>query len=350
MGIINIMVMKFFLRLLNKLYSHLLCVVLLIATMLLMSCEDDNVGEYKLSGNIESLITDNSYDFEVTNADEHIIFTPYISANFKIWGLSLKQVEYYLDGTLYDIEDKSPYTLSIDKTTLATGKHSIKARMNFVGEMCDDIVREKESNFIVSSSGAITKRHGDFYMNFNYVTNGEYLMFTPELLAERSSEGCAMDEVKYYWDGKLVATETAAPFTLRYLVNEEKGTVHTIDVTITYHNKDNSKLTYNYVHTGYKIYDDNEEYIGWSTKSAYKDYVNGETLSLVARLYKGNVKDGNYSIEFYLDGKLIGRSETFPYTLDHTLAELTFGNHVIMAKMTINGKQSTSEKTITITK
>ena len=62
----------------------------------------------------------------------------------------------------------------------------------------------------------------------------------------------------------------------------------------------------------------------------------------------------DFEIEFYIDGKLIGHSTSFPYTLDYTLSDLKIGTHTITGKTISKYKDYTtsgsSDKTIIITK
>lgn len=322
----------------------------------LISCEDKNVGDFVLTGNIESLIPKNSYDLKQTTTDDgqYIVFTPNLHSNFEYWGLTLEKVEYYLDGTLYAIKQTLPCELILAKDDITIGNHTMKAQMTIVGEACDDAILEIEKEFNVSDYGHISELHGDFYINYNYVGQGDQLVVTPELLVERSSEGCTIDEVKYYWDGVLIATETSTPFTLRYQVNEEVGSIHNLEATIYYHDYKNHNLTLRWGYSGYTIYSEDDDFFTWTIKSSRNNYINGETVSLIAKLFKGKNVTTNHEIEFYLDGELIGQSSSFPYTLDYKLSDLSIGTHTITGKCISkegdNVSSTSNDKVIIITK
>ena len=127
-----------------------------------------------------------------------------------------------------------------------------------------------------------------------------------------------------------------------------------LNMIIYYHDDNNSSLTYNWMLSSYKIYDVTDGFISWNIKSRRNDYVNGETISLIAKLFKGADVDTNFEIEFYFDDELIGKSSSFPYTLDYKLSDLSIGSHKITAK-SINKydnytSSSTENETIVIVK
>lgn len=320
------------------------------------SCKDENVGNFVLTGNIESLIPENAYSLEQTTTDDgrYIVFTPKLHSNFEYWGLTLEEVEYYLDGILYSTERTLPCELMLIKDNIGIGNHIVKAKMTVIGEACNDAILEIDDEFNISDQGHVSERHGDFYIDYNYVGVGGQLIITPELLVERSSEGCVVDEVKYYWDGTLISTKTIAPFTLQYQVNEEVESTHSLEVTIYYHDNKSENLTLGWGYSEYKIRSEDDDFLTWTIKSSRNDYINGETISLVAKLFKGKNVTKSHEIEFYFDGELIGQSSSFPYTLDYKLSGLSIGTHTITGKCISkegdNVSSTLGDKTIIITK
>lgn len=331
-------------------------IALAVFSFVFISCGDiEDEGEFKLTGNIEHLIPDGSYSLKKTNTNDgqYILFTPYLNSNFEYWGLTLKQVEYYIDDVLYKTETKQPCELMINKDDMEAGNHKLKAMMTIVGEDCEDVILEKEDVFYISSTGSVSERHGEFYIDYNYVTQGDELVITPELLVARSSEGCKINEVRYYWDGSLISTATSSPYALNYKVDAESGTSHEIKLVIRYQDKYSNNLTYNWSFSNYKIYTADDSFGTWNVKSIRNDYVNGETLSLTAKLFKGSNVKKDYEVEFYLDNKIIGKSSNFPYTLDYKLVNLSKGSHKVKGKIITKEDDSTSsqsnEETIIIT-
>lgn len=339
----------------TKIYNSILFAFMVLTTLGLVSCEDDNVGEFKLTGNIEHLIPGGSYDLAktVTDDGQYIVFTPELNDNFEYWGLTLKQVEYYIDDALYKTETALPCELMINKSDIEVGTHKLKAVMTVIGDDCDDVVLEKEDVFYISSTGSMSERHGEFYIDYNYVVKGDELVVTPELLVARSSDGCKIDEVRYYWDGSLIFTAASSPFTLKHKINAEDGSSHEIKLVIKYHDRYSDNLTYNWSFSNYKIYTADDSFCTWNIKSIRNDYKNGETISLIAKLFKGANVRKNYEVEFYLDNKIIGKSSTFPYTLDYELNNLSKGSHSIEGKIITKDGDSTisqsNKETIIIT-
>lgn len=333
----------------------ILCTVVSLIALTLFSCEDNNVGEFVLTGNIEHLIPDDSYNLKKTTTSDgqYIIFTPNLNSNFEYWGLTLKQVEYYIDDVFYKTETAQPCELMINRDDMEIGNHKLIAQMTIVGETCDDVILKKEDVFYISSNGALSERHGDFYINYNYVTKGEELVITPELLVARSTDGCKIDEVKYYWDGTLISTSKSSPYDLRYKVEEGNGSSHEINVVITYHDEFSNNLTYNWNYSNYTVRTAGDYLLTWDIKSRRNDYMNGETVSMIAQLFKGSNVKMNFEVEFYFDDRLIGKSSSFPYTLDYKLEKLAKGSHIIKGKIVTKEDDSTlsqsSEKTIIIT-
>ena len=334
---------------------HIVCIIMLLTTFAISSCEDDNVGEFVLTGNIEHLIPEGTYDLNKTETigGQYIVFTPDLNTNFEYWGLSLKQVDYYIDDVFYTSETTSPWEIMIDKNEMVKGNHKLRAEMTIIGQACDDVVLVKEEAFYIPNDGEISERHGDIYIDYNYITKGEELVITPELLTNRSTEGCEFDKVRYYWDGKLIATYTSSPFTLRYKVDDEVETTHQISVQIAYHDIFSNNLTYNWSYSNYEIQSSDDYFYSWRIKSGRNDYKNGEIVSLVAKLYKGSNVKKDFEIELYFDDVLIGKSSSFPYALDYKLTNLSKGSHVFkgvfISKEGSGSTSQTDEKRIIIT-
>lgn len=333
--------------------KFLLCITMLLTTFVITSCEDDNVGEFVLTGNIEHLIPEDIYDLKKTETSGYIVYTPYLNSNFEYWGLTLNQVDYYIDDALYKSETTSPWEIMINRNEMGKGNHKLRAEMKIVGQACDPVVLVKEDAFYISNNGGTSESHGDFYINYNYITKGEELVVTPELLANRSTEGCEIDKVEYYWDEKLVATYSSSPYTLRYKVDDETGSTHQIRVYIAYHDASSKILSYNWSYLDYKVRSSDDYFYSFGLKSSSNEYKNGETISLAAKLYKGSDVKKDFEVEFYLDDVLIGKSSSFPYTLDYKLTDLSKGSHVVKDKLLIkNGDLTSSQsstKTIIIT-
>ena len=137
--------------------QYIVCIIMLFMTFAISSCEDDNVGEFVLTGNIEHLIPEGTYDLDKTETvgGQYIVFTPDLNTNFEYWGLSLKQVDYYIDDVFVTSETTSPWEIMIDKNEMPKGNHKLRAEMTIIGQACDNVVLVKEESFYIPINGEI---------------------------------------------------------------------------------------------------------------------------------------------------------------------------------------------------
>lgn len=339
--------------------SFACCVLLSLLSFVLASCEDDNVGEYKLTGNIESLIPSSSYNVSGTtkagsDGTQYLVVTPTLDDNFEYWGLTVKDVKYYIDGELAETVNASPYDLVYNISGMKAGTHEFLVKITIQGEECEDVVLEKSGTFTASSSGSTTSSSVAIYFDYNYVCKGETFQLTPYILEERSPENSKITKVEYYWDDKLVATKTQSPFTWEYPVTDEAGTSHSVKAVIQY-SYGNSTGSYSWYFGTYTIMDDDGSRYWWKRKLADNDniYQNGETVESVAKCYKGKDNKDTYSFKLYYDGKQIGESSTFPYEIDYKLVNQSTGSHTFKSEWTVkksdgSTQTSSSESTIVI--
>ena len=214
----------------KKSLTYVLSIICSSLMLVTTSCDDENVGEYKLTGNIEHLIPSAAYDLKVdrstaSNGEKYVVYSPYMSENFENWGLSVKKVDYYVDGKLFESATSEPFDLMIKLSALGEGKHALLAKILVVGEYCDDLTLEVKDEFVVSENNTVTD-FVDFYIDSNHVGNGGTLYVNPILNVQRSSPGTKIEEIKYYWDGKLVLTKTTAPFVWNTQVVDEDTEPH----------------------------------------------------------------------------------------------------------------------------
>jgi len=324
------------------------------------SCkEDENIGEFKLTGNIENLIPENSCDIKysitkVGNGTNYLVVAPELISeyNFEYWGLRLKKVEYYIDGNPFKTVNAAPFELVCPVSEIGIGNHTLMAKIVVGGEYCDDVVLEKSDGFKISSTGTVSQATAEFYFDYNCVCKGETFRITPYILEEKSPEGSRITKVDYYWDGSLTKTITESPFTWEYQVNDEADTEHKIAVHIEYSDNNNVSKSFSWSFGNYTIMNDDDCAFWWQTKSADKVFRNGETVQSVAKFYKGkNCKDAG-TFKLYYDGNIIGESGTFPYEIDYKLANQSTGSHTFKTEWTIknaDGEKWTLSQNETIT-
>lgn len=315
----------------KKVVSSMLRAVLYVSIIFFSSCTDENVGEYKLTGDISSLIPDNAYDLSVTKSESYISFAPYLSSNFEVWGLKVSKVDYYVDDKLYLSTDSEPFDVLLKQSSFESGKHSLKAEMYIVGEYCDETVLEVTDEFYVGTS--VNSDYVDIYIDYNRVENGGVLVVKPILNIERSSPGTKIDRVQYYWDGELAKTLTKAPFVWDSQIVNEEGEPHTWSAVVYYSNASGSH-SYNYTFSNYKTLKDDDDHVSFDLMSSRKEYEAGETVSSIIKTYQGRNSNRKISIKLYFDDVLIGESSTFPYKNDFKLTNQKEGIHVLKCAIT----------------
>lgn len=183
----------------KKSLTYVLSIICSSLMLVTTSCDDENVGEYKLIGNIEHLIPSAAYDLKVdrstaSNGEKYVVYSPYMSKNFENWGLSVKKVDYYVDGKLFESATSEPFDLMIKLSALGEGKHALLAKILVVGEYCDDLTLEVKDEFVVSENNTVTD-FVDFYIDSNHVGNGGTLYVNPILNEQRSSPGTNLDKI-----------------------------------------------------------------------------------------------------------------------------------------------------------
>lgn len=341
----------------SKLALLIICTV---TAGIFISCsDDDNEGEYKLKGDISSLVPEYSYsiDSKVASGSDgtnYLYVVPKLNDNFEYWGLKLTKVDYYIDNVLTSTIKQSPFELLLTASTIGLGNHSVKATMTISGEECDDLILEKSNDFYISSINSSTKTTAEIYYDWNYVCKGETLHFTPSIIEERSPKGSKITKASYYWDNVLIETKTQSPFTWDYVVNDEPETSHNIYVKVDYIT-DNNTGSENFTFSGFTVQKDDESQHFWTRKLASNEntYTNGQTLEGVAKVHIGkNCKD-EYSFKLYLDDEIIGESSTFPYEVAYKLKNESIGNHKLTSewlytKDGVSGYKTSTDETIVI--
>lgn len=340
--------MKYYNISIGKFFLFLACISTL---SVFPSCsEDEHVGEYKLTGNIKNLIPEYSYSIECTtssdsNGTKYLAVTPELDSNFDYWGLVIKRVEYYIDNALVKTIDASPFELTYPTTEIGTGNHTIMAKITIGGEECEDAVLEKSDIFTIAPSGETSETTADFYFDYNHVEKGGILHITPQILEERSPEGSKITKVEYYWDDKLVDTQTESPFTWDYQVNDDAGTEHQIRVNIQYKDNYHPDRSFSWSFSNYKVMDSNDCHYWWKMKSTNKEYKNGEIVQSIAKVDKGKENNDIHSFKLYYDGDLIAESSTFPYEINYKLTNQSTGSHTFKHEWTVKKSNGTNYTT-----
>ena len=319
------------------------------------SCSDFNIGEYELTGNISKYIPKSAYDLERqnsigTNGDIYLYYAPKISSNFDFWNLSIKNVDYYIDGKLASTVTENPYGFSVNLSELTEGKHALLAKICVCGKKCNDTYLEVTDEFEAYPSH--TQLYEDIYIDYNYVNEGEKLVVTPILNESRSSPGCKINKIEYYWDNKLVETKTQAPYTWDNQIVADKEP-HEWRVYIQYSFNGHNESSYNFSYSNYKAIKEDGQMTAWHIQSGRNNFSIGENIPSIIESYRGkNFKD-KISAKLYFDDKLIAETSSFPFKNEFKLTNQTIGIHKMKCAIIVtSGEQKTTsynEKSIVVT-
>ena len=308
--------------------------------MLMMTACDKDDEIFKLSGNIEHLIPAGSYNllvFELKDS-RYVVASPSIHQLFEYWGLALKRVEYRLDGKLYKLVEEPPFDIVIRGSDFETSeRHLLSADLVIGGGECEDLMYHFDRN--ISLNNAPEKNMPDFYLDCNRVKQGEMLVATPVLLEDRSADRYMIDEVKYYWDNVLVGTATKPPFELNYRVTDVADTSHSIEAVISCHDSNGESVVQVCKLSEYLIGSESKSRLDMELKSQRRDYVNGQTLSVVGKLCKGNDSNVIFQANVFWDGRKLCSISDFPCTYDYKLINETLGRHELRLEVESSEKK-----------
>ena len=117
--------------------------------------------------------------------------------------VGVSKVEFYVDGALKATDTASPYTASLDSTTLANGSHSLVAKAY---DAAGNVGTSSTVSFSVSNSTG-----GD--TTPPTVSASESGTSGAITLSATASDNVGVSKVEFYVDGALKATDTASPYT-----------------------------------------------------------------------------------------------------------------------------------------
>lgn len=303
------------------------------------SCEFES-DEIKLTGDISQYVPSYSVGIECTmiSAPDG---TDFFQANlieradFDLWGLSIKKVDLYVDEQLIGTSTSSPFTFNKEYKNFASGKHEALALVTVGGENCNDVTLESKKEFICTkySSTSVT------YI-YNYVTKGDYLYAEPII----TNSSYQIDNVEYKWDNNVIATNSHSPFNLNYLVNDEIGTTHSLEINVKYHSSTSTR-TSSYSNETYKILGDDDIVRDAILMTSTHVYKNGDVLKAYIQSYEGKNRNETSSLKLKIDGKELTTVKSFPVVYEYTINGLQRGIHMISFEWSIYNKETGQLKT-----
>lgn len=117
--------------------------------------------------------------------------------------VGVTKVEFYIDGALTATDTATPYTATVDSTTLANGSHSLVAKAY---DAAGNVGTSSTVSFSVSNSTG-----GD--TTPPTVSAAESGSSGTISLSATASDNVGVTKVEFYVDGALKATDTATPYT-----------------------------------------------------------------------------------------------------------------------------------------
>lgn len=325
---------------------HFFAILCILSCFTLVSCILEDTGEYKLTGKIGQYITSDVCKVScstntVQNGTTYLYATVENSKVLDNWGLFIRGIKYYVDDN-YIAETNTGLTSFRDSIpNLSSGLHYLKCEITIGGESCEDALINRNASFSVTDNNGGTVVPGDnttpltdLFMDYNYVTSGDYLQINPFLFSEASSKP-RITKVDYRWDGQLISSVNTEPFSLNYLITEAPETKHDIHVVVYYRNSDGTESTRQWYYSGYTICNDTDYRYTGGLKWFKESYTKADYLPVYARAYIG--KNAKEKLEFRLliDGEEVLMENSFPYDKNFPLASYETGVHVLTYKWTI---------------
>jgi len=119
--------------------------------------------------------------------------------------VGVSKVEFYVDGSLVATDTASPYSTTVDSTTLSNGSHSLVAKAY---DAAGNVGTSSTVSFSVSNSSGDTTPP-----TVSATESGSSGTIT---LSASASDNVGVTKVEFYVDGTLVATDTASPYSTTY--------------------------------------------------------------------------------------------------------------------------------------
>jgi len=116
--------------------------------------------------------------------------------------VGVTKVEFYIDGALQSTDTSSPYSATLNSTTLANGSHSLTAKAY---DAAGNVGTSSAVNFSISNGGS-----GD--TTPPTVTATESGTSGTISFSAAASDNVGVTKVEFYVDGTLIATDTASPY------------------------------------------------------------------------------------------------------------------------------------------
>ena len=223
----------------------------------------------------------------------------------------VQDVQFRVDGANVGAADtSSPYSLSLNTTTLTNGTHTLSA-----------VARDTAGNTRASTNVTITVDNQLPAVAISAPVNGARISGTTTVTAT-ASDNVAVQSVEFRVDGTAVATDTSAPYTLSGETSWLADGTHTLSAVA----RDTAGNTRTSANVSVTV-DNNAPNVS-ITAPAAGAVVSGTTNVTAS----ASDTVGVQNVQFRVDGANVGAADTSsPYSLSLNTTTLTDGDHILSA-------------------
>ena len=243
---------------------------------------------------------------------------------------AVQSVQFRVDGTDVGAADtSSPYSLSLNTTTLSNGTHTLTA-----------VARDNAGNTRTSSNVSITVDNALPTVAITAPANGASISGTTTVTAS-ASDNVAVQSVEFRVDGAAVATDASAPYTLTGETSWLTDGTHTLSA-VARDTAGNTRTSANVTIT----VDNNAPTVSISAPAAGAVVSGTTTVTATA-----SDTVGVQNVQFRVDGANVGSADTSsPYSLSLNTTTLTDGDHTLsaVARDAAGNTRTSADRTVTV--
>lgn len=249
--------------------------------------------------------------------------------------VGVTKVELYVDGTLSTTDTTSPYSFSLNTTSLTVGSHSLIAK-----------AYDAAGNVTSSATVSVTKADTTApTVSLTAPTAGATLSGTTALTAS-ASDNVGVSKVEFYVDGTLKGTDNASPYSLSLDTTTLTNASHSFTAKAydAANNVTTSTAVAATVNNGGSGSDTTPPTVSMTNPTAGATISGTSALSATATDNVGVTK-----VEFYVDGTLKNSDTTSPYSYSLDTTTLSNAAHSLTAKAYDAAGNVTTSASVSVT-
>jgi hypothetical protein len=249
--------------------------------------------------------------------------------------VAVTKVELYVDGTLNATDSASPYTFSLNTTSLSVGSHALIAK-----------AYDAAGNVTSSATVSVTKTDTTApTVSLTAPTAGSTLAGTIALTAT-ASDNVGVSKVEFYVDGTLKGTDSASPYSLSLDTTTLTNASHSFTAKAydAAGNVTTSAAVSATVSNGGSGGDTTPPVVSMTNPTA------GSTISGTTALTATATDNvGVSKVEFYVDGTLKNSDTVSPYSFSLDTTTLSNASHSLTAKAYDAAGNITTSASVSVT-